>query len=565
MNEYAIHHIPESKYCFAINENTVVLRLRVSVEDFPESVEVVYGGKYDYATQRKCAPMKRSFHDRLFAYYTVSLVLEDVRFVYIFKISENGKTYYFSEDGLTEKFDYQLSFYNCFQLAYINGVDVLKPVEWMETATFYQIFVERFHMGNTDKDTSYINLKWGQKPNPKSFAGGDIEGIVQKLDYLKDLGINAVYLTPIFQSVSNHKYDIGDYYTIDEHFGDKEVFRRLVDGAHKRGMKIVLDAVFNHCSENLAQFQDVLKKGVKSDYFNWFIIHGDKIDRKGVNYECFASCAYMPKFNTSNPEVQKYLIDIATYWIKEFDIDGWRLDVSDEVSHDFWRKFRKAVKAVKEDCVLIGENWHDANQYLQGDQYDGIMNYAFTKACLDFYCFGRFSPKQFADKLNELLMRNTDAVNIMMLNLLDSHDTYRFVTQAKSEDKLMSALAVLYLYVGAPCIYYGTEIALQGNFDPDSRRTFEWKKAEEDTDLKGLIKTLTCLKRGGMLGGADISIYETNGLVVMERNALKLVINESGAESKYNGAEIICSNGYSGGRLSNHGFVLENKRYGRGK
>lgn len=559
MNEFALQHIPESKYCFAVNENTVSLRLRVSAEDFPESVDVIYGGKYDYATQRKSAPMKRSFQDRLFAYYTVDLVLEDIRLVYIFEISENGKTYYFSEDGLTEEYDYKLSFYNCFQLAYINDVDILKPVEWMKMATFYQIFVERFCVGNKDKDTSYINLKWGQKPTPKSFAGGDLEGIIQKLDYIKELGINAVYLTPIFESPSYHKYDISDYYTIDKHFGDNETFRRLVDGAHKRCIKIVLDAVFNHCSENSAQFQDVLKNGSASDYFNWFIVYGDKIDCKKINYECFAACSYMPKFNTSNPEVQSYLIDIATYWIKEYDIDGWRLDVSDEVSHDFWRRFRKAVKAVKSDCVLIGENWHDANQYLQGDQYDSIMNYAFTKACLDFYCFGRFTPKQFAEKLNEILMRNTDAVNVMMLNLLDSHDTYRFVTQAKSEAKLKSALAVLYLFVGAPCIYYGTEIALQGNFDPDSRRTFDWKKVEEDTDLKRLIKTLTGLKRSGLLGGTDIHIYEHDGLVVLERNALKLVVNESGAKRNYSVAEVICSDGYNGGELLNHGYVLEKK------
>ena len=156
-----------------------------------------------------------------------------------------------------------------------------------------------------------------------------------------------------------------------------------------------------------------------------FIIHGDRADCKNVNYECFASCAYMPKWNTSNRQLQKYLTDIATYWIKEYNIDGWRLDVSDEISHDFWRDLRKAVKAVKPDCVLIGENWHDANSYLHGDQYDSIMNYAFTKACLDFYCFGNFGTQQFADKLNEILMRNTDAVNIMMLNLLDSHDTYK--------------------------------------------------------------------------------------------------------------------------------------------
>ena len=552
-----MQHIPESKYCFAVNKNTVALRLRISRDDIPEQIEVVYGGKYSYAKKRQSCIMQRSYEDRLYAYYTAYIVLDDVRFVYIFTITENGITYYFSEDGLTENFDYELSFYNCFQLAYINETDILKPVEWMRTATFYQIFVERFCMGDKDKDKSYVNLKWGELPAPKSFAGGDLEGVIKKLDYLKNLGINAIYLTPVFQSESNHKYDISDYYRIDEHFGDKETFSRLVKKAHAMGIRVVLDAVFNHCSKNTVQFQDVIAKGKKSPYFNWFIIHGDYVDTEKVNYECFASCNYMPKWNTSDVEVRKYLTDIATYWIKEYNIDGWRLDVSDEISHEFWRDFRRAVKGAKPDCVLIGENWHDANVYLHGDQYDSIMNYAFTKACLDFYCSGLFTPRQFADKLNELLMRNTDSVNIMMLNLLDSHDTYRFVTQSKSVDKLMSALAVMYMYVGAPCIYYGTEIALEGNFDPDSRRTFDWEKAKEDTKLMRLIKALAEMKHGVNLCDAVIRITEKDGLVFLERRGLKLAVNQSGRSADYSAADVVVCNNYSDGVLADSGFVIE--------
>ena len=557
MKELAMQHIPESKYCFAVNSNTMALRLRVSKEDFPDKIEVVYGGKYEYAKTQYSAPMERSYEDRLFAWYTAYITLDDVRFVYIFKITEKGKVSYFSEDGLTDKFDFVLSFYNCFQLAYINEADLLEPVEWMKTAVFYQIFVERFLMGNESKDKSYINLKWGELPTPKSFAGGDLEGITQKLDYLKGLGINAIYLTPIFQSASNHKYDISDYYKIDEHFGDKEVFKRLVESAHERGIKIVLDAVFNHCSEYIAQFQDVIKNGKKSPYFDWFVIHGDKIDRD--NYECFASCAYMPKWNTSNREVQNYLMGIATYWIKEYNIDGWRLDVSDEISHEFWRDFRRAVKAVKSDCVLIGENWHDANAYLHGDQYDSIMNYAFTKAGRDFYCCGNFNTTQFAEKLNEILMRNTDAINIMMLNLLASHDTYIFITQSKSRDKLKSALALLFMFVGAPCIYYGTEIALEGNFDPDSRRCMDWDRVGKESDVSTLVNELAKIKTSGELSDAKIKITENDGLIIVERNGYKLALNGQ-KPVEYKSKNVILSNNYSGGELKADAFVLEKTR-----
>lgn len=551
MNEYAMQHVTESRYCFAVDAHTVRLRLRIDGTDSPDRIDVVYGGKYTFAKQRDTVEMKRTYTDRLFAWYTAEIALRDVRFVYIFKITENGEVRYFSEDGLTDKFDYELSYYNCFQYAYLNDCDILKPVEWMKTARFYQIFVERFDIGDGTRNKSYINLKWGDIPNPKSFAGGDLRGIINRLDYIKGLGINCVYLTPVFKSVSNHKYDISDYYEVDSMFGDNAVLKELIDGAHALGMKVVLDAVFNHCSEFLPQFQDVKKNGERSPYADWFVVNSFE----PFSYECFAACEYMPKFNTGSAGARKFLTDIGRYWVREYDIDGWRLDVSDEVSHDFWKQFRREIKAEKPDCILLGENWHDANVYLHGDEFDGIMNYAFTKACLDFYAFGRFTPKEFAEKLNELLMRNTDAVNIMMLNLLDSHDTDRFLTRVKGDvNKLMSALAVMFFYVGAPCIYYGTEIALEGGYDPDNRRCMDWKKAQEQTPLNGLIKELAKLK-GTSLTDDVISIRERDGLVIIERKALTLAVNESGKPVPY-AAEAIISNLYGGGKIQSGGFIV---------
>ena len=212
MNEKAMIHTPESKYCFALDENRVKLRLRISAGDIPDRICAVYGGKYDFAVERKSVNMAREREDALYAYYTVTLNLDDKRLVYVFEIEENGKISYFSEDGLTDTYDFELSYYNCFQYAYVNGCDVLRPVEWVKTARFYQIFVDRFNIGDNNKDKSYINLKWGEKPDPKSFAGGDIKGITEKLGYIKGLGLNVLYLTPVFSSVSNHKYDINDYY-----------------------------------------------------------------------------------------------------------------------------------------------------------------------------------------------------------------------------------------------------------------------------------------------------------------------------------------------------------------
>ncbi len=528
MIEQAIYHKPESEYGYAVDGRTFCLRIRTAREDRPK-ITVIYGGKYDFWETQFRKEMTLSYCDRLYNYYTVELRPEDIRLVYVFEIQQGEEVVYFSEDGLSDTYDFTLNFYNAFQIAYINDSDLHKSVHWMQDACFYQIFVDRFFQGDHTKDSSYINLPWGQRPNPKSFAGGDLQGIRKKLPYLQELGINALYLTPIFKSISNHKYDIQDYFTVDAMFGSNEDFAALVEAAHARNIRVVIDAVFNHVSDQCSQFQDVLMKGKKSRYFDWFIIHGDEVDQQKINYECFSACNYMPKWNTSNPEVQDFLIRIAVYWIQEYHIDGWRLDVSDEVSHFFWRKFRQAVKAANPECAIIGENWHNANAYLQGDQYDSIMNYAFTKACLDFFAFNALDASGFADKLNELLMRNTDTVNNMMLNLLDSHDTHRFFTQVgENKDKLESALAVLYLFVGAPCIYYGTEIALPGSYDPDCRRTMDWEQAEAQGSTWKLIQKLTERKKNEpALHSHQVKIYAEGNTFCLERGDICLRIDGS--------------------------------------
>lgn len=562
MNEQAILHIPDSRYCFPVSEREVVLRLRVDRRDPLDEVWVIYENKYVIQMRQLCERMERKYEDRLFAWYEVKLKLEDVRFSYIFKLKEQGKEQYYSEDGLSGTYDFSLAYFNFFQLPYINSADIHREVPWMRSAVFYEIFVERFCRGMEEKDDTYVNMEWGEKPHPKSFAGGDIPGITKKLDYIKELGVNALYLTPVFSSISNHKYDISDYGTIDSHFGTNEDFGRLVKEAHAKGIRVVLDAVFNHCSEKLVQFQDVVKRGKDSPYFDWFIIRGEKPEKKPLNYEVFAYCDYMPKFNTSNPQVQEYLLDIGVSWIEKYDIDGWRLDVSDEVSHDFWRLFRRRVKAVKPDCAIIGENWHDANPFLQGDQYDSIMNYAFTKACLDYYVFDAFDANQFAWKLNSLLMRNTDQVNRMMMNLLDSHDTDRFYTRVGGDrNRLLSAVAVMVMFVGAPCLYYGTEILLEGGYDPDNRRCFDWDESRWDMDCMEKIKKLLALRKEKAVQTGGIRVYSKDGLFVLKRfqgeDELTLYCNRT-KEAKAAAAEgkIVAENGYRQGKVEAEGFVI---------
>lgn len=548
MNKYALQHIVDSAYCFPVSPKEIVLRLRTAKNDIVRA-QVVYESKYVIGRKQKTAEMTKAYSTELFDFFEVKLLLKDTRIGYVFYLNDGENSFYFSEDGVEDNYNFELGFYNFFQYPYINEADIMDFVPWMEKACFYQIFVDRFHMGDKKKDLSYINCKWNDIPTPKTFAGGDIKGITQKLPYIKKIGCNAIYLTPVFSSISNHKYDIMDYYQVDKQFGSNEDLKELVEKAHKKGIRIVLDAVFNHCSEGLMQFQDVLEKGKASEYYDWFIIKGDRINEKRDNYEVFASCTYMPKFNTSNPKVQRFLLDIATFYIKEYDIDGWRLDVSDEVSHYFWRLFRQEVKAVKRDAVIIGENWHDANSNLRGDQYDSIMNYAFTKSCLDYFAWDKINAKEMAMKLNSILMRNTDTVNKMMLNLLDSHDTHRFYKEVNEDRfKMKAALSLLYLFPGAPCIFYGTEILIWGGYDPDCRRCMDWEKAKFDgeyKDIYDLLRTLSDIRQKEHLAKGIVRIYAEDDTFYLENETgmreivLEINMRERTLRIKKNGGIVV--------------------------
>ena len=563
MNRTAILHTPDSRYCFAVDKNKIVIRLRMAVEDSAIKVVLIHGCKYEFVTKRSETPMEICYSDELYNYYEKELELEDVRLAYIFSLTEDGTTYYYSEDGVTEDYEYKDCFYNFFQFPYINKTDILRTTDWMRNAVFYQIFVDRFNRGDFDKDDSYITMEWGDAPTPKSFAGGDLAGIIEKLDYLEDLGINAIYLTPVFRSSSNHKYNISDYFNVDPQFGSNEVLVRLVREAHSRNIKVVLDAVFNHCSIDLSQFKDVCEKGKQSKYYDWFIVDGDRADPEERNYECFATCADMPKLNTSNPEVEEFLLDITRFWMDTADIDGWRLDVSDEISHEFWRKFRKTVKQKKPDCVIIGENWHDAYPYLMGDQYDSIMNYSFTKACLDYFVRGKFNAERMAARLNEILMRNMKQVNYMMLNLLDSHDTPRFFTEAgKNRDILLAAVSLLTVFPGASCIYYGTEICTEGGGDPDSRRCFDWNEENWDFSTWNAVQELIAMKSKKLLGYGSVRIEAENEMLKVtrqnEEKAGILYINMSGKAKILEpaGAVFVRGNGYADGQIAKNGFAM---------
>jgi glycosidase len=375
--------------------------------------------------------------------------------------------------------------------------------QWVRDAIFYQIFPERFCNGNPRIKPPTAE-PWGTQPTVRNFMGGDLQGILDKLEYLDDLGINAIYLTPIFRSASNHKYDTIDYFTIDPHFGDIALLKELVRSCHARDIRVILDAVFNHCSNLHPFFLDVKEKGRASRYWNWFFIkkwpipdhfakHKDALEW----YECWWGFHTLPKLDYTNPQVEEYFLKVAQHWLREADIDGWRLDVPNEVIQTFWPKFRAAVKQVTPQAYIVGEIWDDATPWLNGDQFDAVMNYRFQKALIGYFAEETMDTKTFDQTLRQVMLDYPEQATSVMLNLLGSHDTARPMTLAKSNvESIQLTAAMQFTFEGAPCIYYGDEIGLEGGKDPDCRRCYPWDNPElQNRELLAYYKKLIAIRK----------------------------------------------------------------------
>jgi len=393
-------------------------------------------------------------------------------------------------------------------------MSTIRTPAWVKDAVFYQIFPDRF--AHSEKLPKPANLEpWEAPPTRHGFKGGDLLGIVERLDYLQDLGITALYLNPIFQSAANHRYHTYDYYHVDPLLGGNEALRTLLDEAHRRDMRVILDGVFNHASRGFFQFHHILENGPDSPYLDWFIVKEFPLyaydENHEPNYAAWWNLHALPKFNTQNPAVREFLWDVARHWI-EFGIDGWRLDVPEEINDPaFWQEFRRRVKEANPEAYLVGEIWHPAPDWLQGDRFDAVMNYPFTKACLGFfieepvedelvrgmgyYPIPHLDVTAFADAIDAILNLYDVEVTYAQLNLLGSHDTARFLTLARGDESALR-LAVLFqmTFPGAPCIYYGDEIGMEGRRDPDCRRAFPWDERCWNHALRRYVKRCIALR-----------------------------------------------------------------------
>lgn len=483
LNYPAIIHRPTQDCVYPGSRDTLQLQLITAREDVQEA-ELLYWmrGDTDPARIRR-VPLRVSLRDALRDYYRTAIRTEGIAAYvrYCFRLKSGNREVWLGGNGLRET---EPPMNGCFfEFPWPNPTDGFRTPLWRNRQVYYQIFPDRFR--NADPTLTPLGAAaWGSQPTREGFMGGDLAGITESLDYIERLGATCLYLTPIFRAASNHRYDTVDYYSIDPSLGTEEDLRHLVAAVHARGMRVILDGVFNHCGYRWDRFQDVVRKGEVSPYCDWFFIHDYPVDMARVNYDCVGHYRWMPKLNLANPDARDYFLRVGCYWLEEFDIDGWRLDVADELPVSFLGAFAAAMRQYKTDCILLGETWGDAGRLLSGGRLDSAMNYLFRDAAVAWLARGEITVSEFDNRLNTALALYPTEIGHRMYNLLDSHDTPRFLFECGGErDRLMLAAAVQMTYPGSPAIFYGDEIGLSADTDPGCRLAMVWEEDRQDRIL----------------------------------------------------------------------------------
>lgn len=523
MNLAAIRHEATQEYCFCLKPGKFLFRLQTGKNDL-RSVTLHSRDKYlplKIKDTRQATPMNRISSDGQRDYYEAELEFQVVCLRYCFELEDHtGQRVFFSNCGFTDSIPEDTErLFDCPQT--LREEERFCVPAWAANKVIYQVFPSRFATHKVVPDSV-----WYQAPiGPKADLGGSLKGIISRLDYIHDLGVDVIYLTPIFRSNSSHKYDTIDYYTIDPSFGTEDDLKELVERAHALGLRVILDGVFNHTSPDFFAFADLVKHQAESAYRDWYYVKQFPLCRiPGLhNYKCFGYFWSMPKVNLRCADAAAYFTNVALYWLRTAGVDGWRLDVADEISHDFWRSFRKAVKAEFPDALIVGEIWHHAPDFLQGDQWDSVMNYPFYRSLLDFAATRTITASTFLGNLGFQRGNIHSAAYPLLWNLAGSHDTARLLHlcgENKQRQKLAAALQLL--MPGMPMIYYGDEVGMTGAHDPDCRRGMLWDERRQDKDMLHWYRRLLTVRRevpvilGGKITSAEAN--DENGLIRIHRN-----------------------------------------------
>lgn len=493
----AVTHIPLSQYAFANSERSLTLRLRCAAGEL-ERCALWYGDRVqpDDPIRFTFLEMERTAHELDFDYYEVTFDSPYTRVCYYFELAGGGETLYLYADIFSTRLPSERSEF--YQYPFLRREEISTVPEWLKHAVVYNIFPDSFASGKRGIRGAPSETAWGNGLTLNSRLGGTVRGIIENLDYIAGLGFNCIYLNPIFTAGEYHKYDLLDYFHVSPNLGTDEDFRELVGQAHRLGLRVVIDGVFNHCSWHFFAFDDVVRNGERSRYLGWFYDLAFPVLRppEGVppGYASFAYEPKMPKLNTSNPEVRDYFLKVCAHWIREYHVDGWRLDVANEVDREFWRAFQRTARAVNPDSVMIGEIWESAESWLRGDMFDSAMNYDFRRHCRDFFALGAIDAPQFSARITQMLHRYPTGVTQGQLNLLDSHDVSRFLSLCGGDlRRLRLAEVFLFTAPGAPCVFYGDELGMSGASEAEYRGPMPWDNPPHD--LREFFQRLAALRR----------------------------------------------------------------------
>lgn len=579
MNYAAVYHKPLSEYCYGLDRETVYFRLRVAKDDI-KRVSLFYGDRsfLGNPVQFKEIEMEKFSYNRYFDFYEVTVHTKYFRINYYFELEDySGETRYYYANHFHDEVSIERSKFYQFNYNYASKDRF--PPEWVKDAVVYNIFPDSFVGSETDipngvdfknlesaKEDTYI--EWHGK---KTYARnqGSLRGIINSLDYLLDLGVNCLYLNPIFVAGEYHKYDTIDYFHIDPNIGTNADFKELVEKCHEKGIKIIIDGVFNHAGWKSELFLDCVRNGKDSKYWQFFRNLEEPLEipegkYELPNYEAFGYEKRMPKLDTENPEVIDYFTNVGKFWLEEYGIDGWRIDVANEMADKFHRAFRERLKASKPDVYLIGEIWESAEHWLQGDSFDSTMNYYFRNTLEDFFALDKLDAEEFSYRINELLLRYKKPMTYAQLNLMNSHDVYRFMDSCQGNLKKYKLAALFMLsFVGVPSIFYGDEFAFEGQTEREYRRPFKYVDYEDSVykfykEIIRLRKSEEALKEGKF---RFITADPKSNLLVFSREYLdeKVIVafNNSAENVNYESqGNILLAEGYNNNELAAYGFVV---------
>ena len=521
ITQQAVTHIPLSQYAFANSERSLTICLRCAVGELERCI-LWYGDRVQPGDPIRFTPlpMERTAHELDFDYYEATFDSPYTRVCYYFELAGGSDLQYLYADIFSTQIPSERSEF--YQYPFIRREEIATVPAWLKHAVVYNIFPDSFASGRRSIRGACSETVWENGLTLKSRLGGTIRGITENLDYIAELGFNCIYLNPIFTAGEYHRYDTLDYLHISPSLGSDDDFRALVGQAHSLGLRVVIDGVFNHCSWYFFAFDDVVRNGESSRYKDWFYDLTFPVVRPpegtAPGYASFAYEPKMPKLNTSNPEVRDYFMQVCAHWIREYHVDGWRLDVANEVDREFWRTFKHTARAINPDSVMIGEIWENAESWLRGDMFDSAMNYDFRKHCRDFFALGAIDAPQFSARITQMLHRYPTGIIQGQLNLLDSHDVSRFLSLCSGDVRRMR-LAEVFLFTapGTPCVFYGDELGTTGISEPDYRSAMPWDIPPED--MRPLFHDLIALrnKNDTLALGTFRSVWAKGSLYIYRR------------------------------------------------